>query len=414
MEASAIHQPSPGLDLLHTRVLTTDPAMRQLLVQVLEEVAAKDGCSSDFIDPDGCVSRQRASRHQKCVCRTPSAVERQNTSGLPTISALVPKSEEDTHREFDPQLGLLAGRRDSPFQFQWIAADVLVKLEKLRGADGHAKSVALPVPENTQARKGLTLTVETKTPQRQTTPQLPSDPPSLRTASTPSTPCTPGTPSPTLGSLAWIERMSVMSPASRTLAAVGLVRTVSDSGSDSSRSSTPTAGSAGATPTATSLRQQLARRRHVDKTVLIQEDDDSDVVIPLNRGSTGSVLRAHIASRIHFVPPGKFVSFYITVEKILTVALPLLARLRRPALLLPGPLQVVVKAHRGGATPEEEWQVVGKHEHIVAVVLYFFDGTQMDGVVMEFADKVGARWGCVACGAWCMVHVSSVDLLSAT
>ena len=37
---------------------------------------------------------------------------------------------------------------------------------------------------------------------------------------------------------------------------------------------------------------------------------------------------------------------HVCVAQLLQAAVPLLTRLRRPALLLPGPLQVVVKAQR--------------------------------------------------------------------
>ena len=125
------------------------------------------------------------------------------------------------------------------------------------------------------------------------------------------------------------------------------------------------------------------------------------------------VLRAHLASRVHLLPPGRHVVLYLTIEKVLTAALPLLARLRRPALMLPGPLQVVIKSQRmllerdaslqttvGGAGSNlgegaagdysfysGVWHIDGKHERVVAVVLYYFEKVNLVGGDLEFADK---------------------------
>jgi hypothetical protein len=60
-------------------------------------------------------------------------------------------------------------------------------------------------------------------------------------------------------------------------------------------------------------------------------------------------------------------------ETVLSAAAPMLAALRRPSLLLPGPLQVVCKAQRiflqPGEVYEGVWHVDGDDENVVAVVL---------------------------------------------
>eukprot|EP01012_Entosiphon_sulcatum_P010824 TRINITY_DN16448_c0_g1_i5.p1 TRINITY_DN16448_c0_g1~~TRINITY_DN16448_c0_g1_i5.p1 ORF type:complete len:617 (+),score=66.50 TRINITY_DN16448_c0_g1_i5:22-1851(+) len=78
-------------------------------------------------------------------------------------------------------------------------------------------------------------------------------------------------------------------------------------------------------------------------------------------------------------------------ERVLTAALPMLTRLRRPALVLPGPLQAVVKAQRIYLQPGEEYEGVwhrdGKQEHVVAVVLYYYRVTNLAGGDIELVDK---------------------------
>ena len=61
------------------------------------------------------------------------------------------------------------------------------------------------------------------------------------------------------------------------------------------------------------------------------------------------------------------------IETILTAAAPMLAALRKPSLLLPGPVQVVAKAQRIFLLPNEMYEGVfhvdGDEENVVAVVL---------------------------------------------
>jgi hypothetical protein len=118
--------------------------------------------------------------------------------------------------------------------------------------------------------------------------------------------------------------------------------------------------------------------------------------------------RAKICSRIHWLPPKKYAPLYVACEKVLTAALPALARLRRPALLLPGPLQVVIKSQRmvlgemarassktdGHGEKDDDdhyagcWHKDGKHEAVVAVVLYYFDKQNLVGGALEFVEQV--------------------------
>jgi hypothetical protein len=67
---------------------------------------------------------------------------------------------------------------------------------------------------------------------------------------------------------------------------------------------------------------------------------------------------------------------YVLTEEILNIALPILGKITKPALLLPGKLQAVVKAQRIYLKPGEEYEGVwlrdGKHENIVAVVIYYY------------------------------------------
>jgi hypothetical protein len=101
--------------------------------------------------------------------------------------------------------------------------------------------------------------------------------------------------------------------------------------------------------------------------------------------------RAHIASPISNFPIEGNKELYV-VEEILNIALPILSKMTRPALYLPGKLQAVVKAHRIYLKPGEEynasWQLDGKHENIIAVVIYFYRvSKQLIGGDIEFLDK---------------------------
>lgn len=82
----------------------------------------------------------------------------------------------------------------------------------------------------------------------------------------------------------------------------------------------------------------------------------------------------------------------VAIESIFTAALPLVAELRRPALLLPGKLQAVVKAQSIYLEPGEEyegvWHYDGLNEDIVAVVLYYYRySAQLEGGDLEFISR---------------------------
>jgi hypothetical protein len=93
-------------------------------------------------------------------------------------------------------------------------------------------------------------------------------------------------------------------------------------------------------------------------------------------GGAGAALLsgvAHLAGPIAGLDPvGADRELHVAVEDVLTAAAPLLARLRRPALLLPGRVQAVVKAQRiflgGGEEYAGVWHSDGMNENIVAVV----------------------------------------------
>ncbi len=90
--------------------------------------------------------------------------------------------------------------------------------------------------------------------------------------------------------------------------------------------------------------------------------------------------------------PHKNSKLYVAIEEVLEAALPLLSRLRLPSLLLPGPLQAVVKAQRIELKDGEEysgiWHEDGLSEHVIAVVLYYYKVSPcLSGGAIEFASK---------------------------
>lgn len=105
-----------------------------------------------------------------------------------------------------------------------------------------------------------------------------------------------------------------------------------------------------------------------------------------------SIGKARIASQIPTFHPKENRELYVAVEEIMTAALPLLCRLRRPSLILPGKLQAVVKAQRIYLNPGEEycgiWHRDGKYEDIAAVVIYYYRTSPgLEGGDLEFLDK---------------------------
>lgn len=92
------------------------------------------------------------------------------------------------------------------------------------------------------------------------------------------------------------------------------------------------------------------------------------------------VPRAHIASPVGALNPEMYKELHVAVESVLEAALPALGRMNKPALLLPGKLQAVVKAQRIYMQPGSDysgcWHYDGKKEDIVAVVLYYYRFTE--------------------------------------
>ena len=90
--------------------------------------------------------------------------------------------------------------------------------------------------------------------------------------------------------------------------------------------------------------------------------------------------KAHIASPIGSLAPEEYKELHVSVETILEASLPMLGNLTKPALMLPGKLQAVVKAQRIYLQPGSEytgcWHYDGKKEDIVAVVLYYYRFTE--------------------------------------
>ena len=462
MEASAVIQPNLCLDVFYTRILGVDSALRQLLHNKVEAIARKNPDRPvpqylNFLDPNLNVSRQRLSFLDPTAAAISEnratqidETQREYTTGKAASdrSTAVPGSHRRP-RPFDRTIGLLSGSRDAPFYPQWIATDVLVTAEDVDMAtDGVGRGVGATTGLNV-ALYASPARVQSSTPQSKMQTPVKRPPPLAVCTDSGSSksdqfkgeaPVIPSPQiSPQIGSLGWIERMSAMSPNSRTLASVGIVRTAEDS-DDSSSVDSP---GSGRKTTPASLRRQIGQRS-VEKARLKPNPSPSTPnlisasvtprLTPSTHASetvgessslpgrtrradsdpTGKVLRAHIASKVHDLAPGKNVALYITIEKVLTTALPLLARLRRPALLFPGPMQVVIKSQRtlleefhaqhpkeataaNGEAPSDHshysgvWHIDGKHEHIVAVVLYYFEKVNIVGGDLEFTEKLLPR-----------------------
>lgn len=103
-------------------------------------------------------------------------------------------------------------------------------------------------------------------------------------------------------------------------------------------------------------------------------------------------LHARMRTAIPGLDPHADHKLHLAVENLLTAALPMLSMLRKPALLLPGPLQVVVKAQRIVLEDGQEyaglWHEDGMNEHVAAVVLYYHRASPtLQGGSLEFCSK---------------------------
>eukprot|EP01126_Amoeba_proteus_P031061 TRINITY_DN30586_c0_g1_i2.p1 TRINITY_DN30586_c0_g1~~TRINITY_DN30586_c0_g1_i2.p1 ORF type:complete len:560 (-),score=121.17 TRINITY_DN30586_c0_g1_i2:182-1861(-) len=111
-----------------------------------------------------------------------------------------------------------------------------------------------------------------------------------------------------------------------------------------------------------------------------------------NSERSPSKVSGKISSPISNLDPSKYKELYVAVESIFNAAIPLLSKLRRPLLLLPGKVQCVMKAQRIYLQPGEEysgvWHCDGKNEDIVAVILYYYRiSEKLEGGDLEFIDK---------------------------
>ena len=107
--------------------------------------------------------------------------------------------------------------------------------------------------------------------------------------------------------------------------------------------------------------------------------------------------KCKIETAIPDLDPHRYALLHAGIEMIMDAALPLLARLRSPALLLPGPLQVVVKAQRIVLEENNEyvgvWHDDGLKESVVGVVLYYYRLSEsIRGGGLEFASKSGVEF----------------------
>ena len=128
--------------------------------------------------------------------------------------------------------------------------------------------------------------------------------------------------------------------------------------------------------------------------------------------ATGHSVRAECAMRtpIPGYAPHKHVKLHAVAQGLMGAAAPLLAKLRRPALLLPGPVQAVVKAQRIVVDEGDDyagvWHEDGMEEHVAAVVLYYYRASPtLVGGSLEFCSKqTQAMWSGDAGGDHCSVE----------
>lgn len=111
-----------------------------------------------------------------------------------------------------------------------------------------------------------------------------------------------------------------------------------------------------------------------------------------------ALARAEVRSPIPDLDPHENAELYVAAQDVMEAALPLLARMRNPALLLPGPLQAVIKAQRivlkEGETYQGVWHEDGLRENVVAVVLYYYRvSPTLSGGDMEIVSKMRSALG---------------------
>ena len=130
--------------------------------------------------------------------------------------------------------------------------------------------------------------------------------------------------------------------------------------------------------------------------------------------SREKTLRGHIASPISNLNPEHFSELYVAIEQIFSLAMPILSKMTRPALILPGKLQAVIKAQTIFLKEHEEYEGVwhrdGKNEDIVAVIIYYYRvSEQLVGGDLEFMDKRSRKEE-----YWTMRDCDSEDFISSS
>lgn len=139
---------------------------------------------------------------------------------------------------------------------------------------------------------------------------------------------------------------------------------------------------------------KLNRIRQTDPLQITEEPfrwTATDFIVEENKTNNKNA-KASICSPISNLDPMQNKELHVAVENVFNAALPLLSKLRRPALLLPGKVQTVIKAQRIYLKPGEEyagvWHHDGKNEEIVAVILYYYRiSDKLEGGDLEFMDK---------------------------
>lgn len=115
--------------------------------------------------------------------------------------------------------------------------------------------------------------------------------------------------------------------------------------------------------------------------------------------SSSSLIDVTLCSEIPDVSATAYPKLYAGLQHLLNIAMPFVAKLKRPSLLLPGPLQAVVKAQRivlaEGERYEGVWHEDGLREHVIATVLYYYKkAAHLKGGGIEFASKEPFPMGC--------------------
>lgn len=134
------------------------------------------------------------------------------------------------------------------------------------------------------------------------------------------------------------------------------------------------------------------------KTIKTELPTDVFNIVSEYYNPPSSLIDAKLCSEIPDILPTMYPKLYAALEKLLNISLPFVAKLKRPALLFPGPLQAVVKAQRivltDGERYEGEWHDDGINEHVIATVAYTYRKSGcLKGGGIEFASKESLQMG---------------------